>query len=65
MESLFLESHILLQYLNDRAVDIAKDGDGNYLKLHPEFTAMPDEPFERELLAAIRTKKIIGQLYDV
>ena len=65
MESLFFESHILLQYLNDRAGDIAKAGDRNCLKLHPEFTPMPAEPFERELLAAIRTKKIIGQLYDV
>ena len=65
MESLFFESHILLQYLNDRAGDIAKAGDNNYLKLHPEFTAMPDEPFERELEAAKQTKKIIGALYGV
>ena len=65
MESLFFESHILLQYLNDRAGDIAKAGDGNYLKLHPEFAPMPDEPFERELEAAKQTKKIIGELYGV
>ena len=61
MQALFLESHILLQYLNDRAGDTAKAGDGNYLKLHPEFVPLPDEPFERELEAAIRTKKIIGK----
>ena len=65
MESLFFESHILLQYLNDRAGDIAKAGDSNYLKLHPEFTPMPDEPFEREMEAAKQTKKIIGDLYGV
>ena len=65
MESLFFESHILLQYLNDRAGDIAKIGDSNYRKLHPEFVPMPDEPFERELEAAKQTKKIIGALYGV
>ena len=65
MESLFFESHILLQYLNDRAGDIAKAGDSNYLKLHPEFQKMPDQPFERELEAAKQTKKIIGQLYGI
>lgn len=63
IESLFFESHILLQYLNDRSADAVKSNDRNYLKLHPEFTPMPDEPFERELEAAIKTKKIIGQLY--
>lgn len=65
MESLFFESHILLQYLNDRAGDVAKIGDGNYLKLHPEFVPMPDEPFEREMEAAKQTKKIIGDLYGI
>ena len=65
MESLFFESHILLQYLNDRAGDIAKIGDSNYLKLHPEFQKMPDEPFERERLAAMRVKKLAGLLYGI
>lgn len=63
-EALQIEAHILLQYLNNRAGDIVKAGDSNYLKLNPEFKAMPDEPFERELLSAIRTKNLIGQLYD-
>lgn len=65
MESLFFESHILLQYLNDRAGDIAKAGDRNYLKRHPEFIPMSDEPFQREMEAALRTKKIIGLLYEI
>lgn len=65
MESLFFESHILLQYLNNRASDRAKLSDPNYCKFHPEFTPMPDVPFERELKAATETKKIIGQLYGI
>ena len=65
MESLFHEAHILLQYLNDRSADAAKSSDSNYLKLRPEFVPLSDEPFERELEAAARAKKIIGQLYDV
>jgi hypothetical protein len=65
MESLFFESHILLQYLNDRAGDLARSGDSNYLKLHPEFQKLPDEPFDRELKAALRTKTIIEQLYGI
>ena len=65
IESLFHEAHILLQYLNDRNADTAKASDSNYLKLHPEFVPLSDEPFERELKAAIRTKKIIGQLYGI
>ena len=65
IESLSFEAHILLQYLNDRAGDIANAGDSNYLKLHPEFSPMPDEPWQRELQSAIRTKKIIGELYGI
>ena len=63
--SLALEMHIALQYLNDRNGDNEKSHDSNYLKLHPEFTPMPEEPFERELEAAIRTKKIIGEVYGI
>lgn len=63
--ALFIESHILMQYLSDRSGDVVKASDPNYLKSHPEFAPMPEESFERELEAARRTKTLIGQLYDV
>ena len=62
-EALFIEAHILLQHLNDRAGDVVKASDPAYLKLHPEFVPMPEEPFERELQAAKRTIKLIGKVY--
>ena len=64
-EALFTEAHILLQILNERNGDIAKANDANYLKLHPEFVSMPEEPFERELQAAKRTIKLIGKVYGL
>jgi len=64
-EALFTEAHILLQFLNNRSGDKEKTSDSNYLKLHPEFVPMPDEPFERELKAAKRTVKLIGKVYGI
>ena len=60
----FTELHILLQFINDRIGDRYKLADRNYLKLHPEFTPMPEEPFEREKLAAHRVKILICEIYD-
>jgi len=64
-ETLYIEMHIIMQFLNDRAGDVIKTRYPSYLKLHPEFTPMPEEPFERELEAAIRAKKLIGDVYGV
>ena len=63
--ALFIEAHILLQCLNVRNSDVEKSSDHNYLKLHPEFVPMPEEPFERELKAAKRTIKLIGEVYGI
>ena len=60
----FTELHILLQFINDRISDRHKIADRNYLKLHPEFQPMPEESFEREKLATLRVKKLIGEIYD-
>ena len=60
----FTELHILLQYINDRIGDRHKLADRNYLKLHSEFQPMPEEPFEREKLAAHRVKILIGEIYE-
>lgn len=64
-EALFIEAHILLQFLNSRDCDKTKSSDSNYLKLHPEFVPMPEEPFEREIKAAKRTIKLIGKVYGL
>lgn len=64
-DALQIESHITLQCLNARDGDIEKLSDGNYLKLHPEFTPMPDALWDRERLAYTRIIKIIGQLYGI
>ncbi len=64
-EALFIESHILLQFLSDRSGDVEKASDPNYLKLHPEFVPMSEESFDRELDAAKRTRTLIGQVYDI
>ena len=60
--ALQIETHITLQYLNDRDGDIEKLSDRNYLKLHPEFAPMPDDLWDRERLAYTRIIKIIGEL---
>ena len=60
----FTELHILLQFINDRIGDRHKLADRNYLKLHPEFQSIPEEPFEREKLAAHRVKILICEIYD-
>ena len=64
-EALFTEAHILLQFLNDRAGDFAKLSDRNYLNLHPEFTPISQEPFEREIKAATRARILIGRVYEI
>ena len=61
-DALQIETHITLQYLNDRDGDIEKLSDRNYLKLHPEFAPMPDDLWDRERLAYTRIIKIIGEL---
>ena len=57
--------HVLLQILMNREADIAKANDPTYLKLHPEFVPMPDEPFEPELEMAIELKKLIGEYFGI
>ena len=61
-EALQIETHITLQYLNDRDGDAAKASDPNYLKLHPEFQKMPDDLWDREMLAYTRVIKIMKEL---
>ena len=61
-EAFQIETHIALQYLNDRAGDREKLSDNNYRELHPEFVPMPDALFDREKLAYTRIIKLIGQL---
>jgi len=60
---LFREAHILQQFNIDRIGDARKFTDQNYLKHHPEHQPMPEEFFEREMLAAHRVKKLIGGIY--
>ena len=43
---------------------IMEDCKQQFLKSHPEFQAMPEEPFDRENLAAHRVKNLIGEIYD-
>jgi len=61
-DALQIETHIVMQLLNIRDADRAKASDPNYLKLHPEFVPMPDDFWDREILAYTRIIKIIGQL---
>ena len=60
--ALQIETHITLQYLNNRDGDIEKLSDRNYLKLHPEFAPMPDDLWDRERLAYTRVIKIMKEL---
>lgn len=64
-EALFIEMHILLQFISSRNGDTSNSKDPKYLKPHPEYTRMPEEAFEREIQAAKRTIKLIGKVYGV
>ena len=61
-DALQIETHIALQYLNDRDGDKVKLSNSDYLALHPEFVPLPDELQDRERLAYTRITRIIGQL---
>ena len=64
LDLLDFELIVYMQILNTRLEDYHKARNKNYLEIHPEFKPMPDEPWEREITASKRIRKIMGELYD-
>ena len=63
--ALFHEQHVLLQIVNNRVCDEALSKDKNFMKCRPEFKPLPPEFWDREILAAKRVKRIIGDIYEL
>ena len=62
-QALAFELYMLLFFLNDRISDTECANDSKYKKARPEFTAMSDEPWERELQAVNLIMEILDDLY--
>ena len=63
--ALFLELHVLLQIVNNRVCDETLSKNKRFTENRPDFKALPPEFWERELLAANRVKRIIGDIYGL
>ena len=64
-KALYHELNVLFIIVDNRVTHKLLNQNTNYKKVRPEFKQIPDEFWDRELLAVIRVKKIIGDLYGV
>lgn len=63
--ALFHELHVLLQIVNNRVCDDTLSKDKKFKENRPDFKPLPPDFWERELLAASRVKRIIGDIYGL
>ncbi len=62
-KALYHELLVLLQIVENRVTNKILDRDTKFKEARPEFEPMPDDFWDRELLAAKRVKRIIGGIY--
>jgi len=58
------ELHVLLQTVSNRVSDDVLSKDRNFLSYKKGFKPLPLDFWERELQAAKRIKKLIGEIYE-
>lgn len=63
--ALYREMHVLLQIVNNRVCDESLLKDKNFKECRSEFRPLPPEFWDREMLAAKRVKRIIGDIYEL
>lgn len=59
------ELHVLLQIVNNRVCDETISNDRQFKKYRPDFKPLSSTFWDREITAARRIKKIIGDIYGV
>lgn len=60
---LSFELHMLYQIQTSRITGSELSRDHKFINARPEFVPMPDEPWERELLAVKRIRETLNELY--
>ncbi len=63
LKALYHELLVLLQVVEKRVCGAMLARDKNYMKANPQFKPMPPEWWSRELAAAKRVKRVMGDLY--
>ena len=58
------ELHVLYSIVSQRTCDDTLSRNSSYREEHPEFKPMPIEPWERESIAVITIKKLLGDIYE-